>query len=165
MSIWPHDSYTIQSNSLHHILHFRFKKANMYSFMITVSWTFYLIINPTCIWAKNLDCTSVTLLRLHLSAVPWQTPLLGCERQPADPCPPSNRRPEWSRKHKSCIFAGRLIQRGASHRTESMDTQRGVWRCLINYNAGSSALLNADTCSNLIGKTKRCLQCHWNISI
>lgn len=72
----------------------------------------------------------------------------------------SNCRSERSRRHKSCIFAGRLIQCEARHSTESIDTQREVGICFINHNAGSSVLHNTDTCFNLISRTAYCLQCH-----
>lgn len=59
---------------------------------------------------------SVPLLTLHLSAGRWVS---ASGFMSASSC-----RSERSRRHKSCIFAGRLIQREASDRTQSINAQR-----------------------------------------
>ena len=58
--------------------------------------------------AKNFACTSVTLLALHLSTLidsPLRVWVSASGFMSASDC-----RPGRGRRHKSCIFAGRLIQ-------------------------------------------------------
>lgn len=127
--VWPNDN--IQSHLIVTITFymFRFKKANRMHFLQIVHKCHICVRKELWLhFCHSPHTSSQCIDRLHYWVSVSASGFMSA----------SNCRAEPSRRHKSCIFAGRLIQHEASHRTESIDAQRGVRSCFINHNAGSS---------------------------